>query len=94
VAENNTNKNFETNSKPLDYLRQAFNHPVPSIKYHAVTTSEISEIIKTLITKGSHAYDEISVKILKISSPFIISPLTDISNKMLSSEFSRKAKIC
>jgi hypothetical protein len=33
-----------------------------------------SEIIKTLTTKGSHGYDEISVKILKISSPFIISP--------------------
>jgi hypothetical protein len=42
--------------------------------------SEISEIIKTFRTKGSHGYDEISVKILKISSP-----LTYISNKMLSS---------
>jgi hypothetical protein len=46
-------------------------------------TSEISEIIKTLITKGSHGYDEISVKILKISSPFIISPLNYVSNKMV-----------
>jgi hypothetical protein len=44
VAENNTNKNFKTNCKPLDYLWQAFNHPFPSIQYHAVMTSEISEI--------------------------------------------------
>lgn len=62
-----------------------FNHSFPSIKYHAVTSTEISKIIKSLITKGSHGHDEISVKVLKISSPFIISPLTYISNKMLSS---------
>ena len=82
VVENNT---FKINNSPLDYLRQAFHHPFPSIKYHAVTSSEITKIIKSLITKGSHGYDEISVKILKLSSPFIISPLTYISNKMLSS---------
>jgi hypothetical protein len=41
-------------------------------------------IIKSLKTKRSNGYDEISVEVLKISSPFIISPLTYISNKMLS----------
>ncbi|PNF20902.1 hypothetical protein B7P43_G11183 [Cryptotermes secundus] len=84
VAENNINKSLETNNKPLDYLRQAFDHPFPSIKYQAATSTEIFKIIKSLTTKRSHGYDEISVEVLKISSPFIISPLTYISNKMLS----------
>jgi hypothetical protein len=47
-------------------------------------SSEISKIIKSLIIKSSHVYDEISVKVLKINSQFIISSLTYISNKMLS----------
>jgi hypothetical protein len=38
-------------------------------------TSEIAEIIKFLKLKDLHGYDEISAKILKFSSPFIISPL-------------------
>jgi hypothetical protein len=41
VVENNINNNFKINNKPLDYLRQAFKHPFPSIKYYAVTSSEI-----------------------------------------------------
>jgi hypothetical protein len=65
-------------------LRQVFNHSFPSIKYHAVTTSEIAEIIKLIKLKGSHGYDKIPAKILKFSSPFITSPLAYNSNKMLS----------
>jgi hypothetical protein len=73
----------------MDYLQQAFNRAL-YLKYHAVTSSEISRIIKSLIIQNSHGCDEISIKVLKISSPFIISPLTYISNKMLSSgNFSR-----
>jgi hypothetical protein len=37
-----------------------------------------------LKTKNSKGYDEISVKILKISTPFISSPLTHICNRVLS----------
>jgi hypothetical protein len=39
---------------------------------------------KSLKSKNSHGYDEISVKILKLSSQFITSPLTYIYNKSLS----------
>jgi hypothetical protein len=78
------NKNIKTNNKSLEYLQQAFDHPFPSIKYHGVTSTEIYKIIKTLATKRIHGYDEISVEVLKISTPFIISPLTCIGNKMLS----------
>ena len=36
-------------------------------------------------SKNSHGYDEISVNMLKFSSPYISSPLCHICNKMLSS---------
>jgi len=42
-------------------------------------------IIKSVKTKSSYGFDEISIKILKLSAPFIISPLTYIGNKFLSS---------
>jgi hypothetical protein len=48
-----------------------------------VTTYEIEKIIKELKSKNSCGYDEITVKILKASSPFIISPLTYVCNRML-----------
>ena len=41
--------------------------------------------IKSLKSKNSHGYDELSVKILKLSSQFITSPLNYICNKSLSS---------
>jgi hypothetical protein len=54
-----------------------------SIKFSYTSTQEIGKIIKSLKTKNSHEYDEISVRILKWSIPFIISPLTYICNKCL-----------
>ena len=41
--------------------------------------------MKSLKWKNSHGYDEIPVRTLKISLPFIISPLTHICNKSLCS---------
>src|SRR5215469_8730390 len=40
--------------------------------------------MKELKNKNSCGYDEITTKILKISSPFIVSPLTHKCNRMLS----------
>ena len=48
------------------------------------TTNEIEKIIKELKSKQSYGYDEITTEILKMSSPFIVSPLTYICNRMLS----------
>jgi len=45
----------------------------------------LKKIIESLKAKDSHGYDEISVKILKLSSLFISSPLNYICNKLLSS---------
>jgi hypothetical protein len=47
-------------------------------------TKEIAKI-KSLKSKNSHGYDGISVKILKLSIPFIMSPLIYICNRSLSS---------
>jgi hypothetical protein len=45
---------------------------LPTIKYQNTFTAEIEKkIIKSLKAKNPHGYNEISVKILKLSSPFI-----------------------
>ena len=56
-------------------MEEAFNKPYPNMKYKCATTEEIEQIIKSLKMKNSYGYDEISTKILKISSPVISSHL-------------------
>jgi len=64
-------------------MEQAFNKPYPSMECKCTRTKEIELIIKSLKTKNSYGYNEISTKILKISCPFISSPVNYICNKML-----------
>jgi protein involved in ribonucleotide reduction len=49
------------------------------------TTKETEKIIKSLKSKNAHWYVEICTKILKVSTPFIIFPLTYVCNKSCSS---------
>ena len=49
-----------------------------------VTIKEIKDIIKSLPPKNSSGYDEIPLRIPKISMPFITSPLTYLDNKAMS----------
>jgi hypothetical protein len=49
-----------------------------------VTTNEIKDIIKSLPWKNSSGYDEIPLRLLKISMPLITSPLTYLCNKSVS----------
>jgi hypothetical protein len=46
-------------------------------------TKEIENIIISLKSKNSGRYDEISVKILKLSSSFIAAPLNYICNRSI-----------
>jgi hypothetical protein len=69
----------------IHYLPQSFKCTFPDIKFKLLSTREIKNIIKTLKTKNSYGYDGLSTKLLKISSPFIASPLTHICNKSLPS---------
>jgi hypothetical protein len=48
----------------INYLYKVFIRPFSHIKLTAVTTKEISEIIKSLKLKNSHGYEEIPVRIL------------------------------
>ena len=61
-----------------------FIRPFPHIKLTPVSAKEINEIIMSLKWENSHGYDEILIKVLKISLPFIIPHLTYICNKSLS----------
>ena len=84
VAENLLNKNFPeknttNNIDPLTYLRKNFNHTSSPITLKN-TTYEIDKIIHSIKCKDSSGYDEISSKILKISAPYVLSPLTFIFN--------------
>ena len=74
----NTNDTFAT------YLNSTNNKPYPNMNYQYTSTKEIEHTIHSLKPKNSHGYDDISVDILKSSSPYISLPLCHICNKMLS----------
>ena len=63
------------------YLINNFNNAFPNIIWKYALTYEISKIVESLNSKNSCGYNEIPVKIVKLSAPFIISPLTYICNK-------------
>jgi hypothetical protein len=71
------------NSKQLQYLFEYFNQPFKGISWPYASSKEINKIINLLKNKNSSGYDEITTKIIKISKPFIISPIINICNKML-----------
>ena len=86
---NVVNTNLKTSSAnnrctpPINYLLQSFNRMFSNFKPMPLSTKDIRNIIKSLNTKNSHGYEEVSTKLLKLSSPFIFSPLTHICNKSL-----------
>jgi hypothetical protein len=53
------------------------------MKWHYTSTYEIGEIIKSLKSKNTSGYDEISMRILQLSAPYIVSPFTYICNMIL-----------
>jgi len=85
VKTSKSNVNNKTNNEKaptfLYYLEQNYVHPPPSLVIKTFLTKEITSIIKALKTKNSHGFDEISIKILKISATYIRSPLTYICYK-------------
>jgi Notch-like protein len=80
-VDNDSKDNVDT----CNYLITNFNKTFSRINLKYATTYEINKILISLNTKNSYRYDEIPIKILKLSVPFIISPLTYICNKSLSS---------
>jgi hypothetical protein len=86
ILVNNYDNKFRTNIvNPTTYLRDIFNCPFNKMTWKYTNTHEMDKIIKSLKTKDSSGYDKISSRIIKVSSPFIISPLTHICNAILCS---------
>jgi hypothetical protein len=54
------------------------------MKFSNATTYEIEKIIHSLKCENSYGYDKISTRILKASTPYVLSPLTYIFNKIQS----------
>jgi len=92
----NNVKSCNNDHKKTSYIKcllNSFKHPFPNIQWFYTTTGDIENIIKFLKTKNSCGYDEIPIKTLKISAPFINSPLTYICNVPLLRSFPQQTKI-
>jgi len=68
-----------------DYRYNLHRNPCPKINWKYVSTHEIEKIIRSLESKTSSGYDELSIQVIKLSLPFVISPLTFICNSVLNS---------
>jgi len=68
----------------MQHSVNAFQQPLSPIELEPVTEKEIYEIIRSLKWKACYGYDEVWLWIVKLSVPFISSPLIYICNKMLS----------
>jgi hypothetical protein len=79
ISDNNRYSSANT-TNPVNYLLHFFSRPFTNMNWQYTTTHEIDRIIKSLKTKNSSGYDEISSRRIKSSAPFIISPLTHICN--------------
>ena len=67
------NKQINVNmTKSVNYLANSFSRPFTRINWQCTSTNEIEKIVKPLSTKNTTGYDEISNRIMKISTPFII----------------------
>jgi len=64
----------------LPYLSQAFNLSFTNTVFHNTATGEIEKVIHSFPWKNPCGYDEISMRILKISASFSSSPLCRIIN--------------
>jgi hypothetical protein len=83
----NSNKQVTSSnntSPPYNNLQQVEGNHYSPMVFKSFSTKEIISIIKSLKTKNSFGYDEISPKLLKVSANYISSPLTYICNKAIS----------
>jgi len=65
----------------MQFMLQTFMTQYPNIKHNPTTPKETDKIIQSLKSKNVYGCNEISTKLLKMSSPFISSPLSYICNK-------------
>ena len=73
------------NQDPIHNLSSKFLNLNTVLHFNPTSTNEVNKIIQSLKIKNSHGYDEITSRILKISAPSIISPLSYIFNNAFGS---------
>jgi len=71
-------------TNPFNYLTNSFRRPFPKISWQCAFTYKIEKNIKSIMAKNTCGYNEISNRIIKLTAPFIIKPLTHICNAILS----------
>ena len=76
-------ENYDHPPSALDSLRSSCTKSFSQIYMTPVSGNEIKDIIKSLKMKNSCGYDEVPLKILKISLPYIISPLIYLCNRSI-----------
>jgi len=85
VAQNSIHEPLDNDfiQNSMQNLRSNNSKRTTAFYFKPTSKKEINKIIKFLKTKNSHGYDEISSRILKISAPCILSPLTYIFIKII-----------
>jgi hypothetical protein len=73
------------NKNPMYYLSKTPQNPFPNIKFNKTSTKETERIIKSIRVKNLHGYVGITTKMLKVSAPYISSPLNYICYKSVRS---------
>jgi len=84
VTANKPVDNSSNNPTAINNLFSIYRETFPQIQVTPITIKEIKDIIKSLPPNNSSGYDEIPLRILKISMPFITSPLKYLGNKAIS----------
>ena len=74
-------ENYDHPPSALDSLHSSCTKSFSQIHMTPVSANEIKDIIKSLKMKNSCGYDEVPLKIFKISLPYIVSPLTYLCNR-------------
>lgn len=77
-------KDTGIDKRSMDYLCTSFQKPFQELIFKRTNSKEIEEIIRLIKLKPASGYDEITVKVIKASAPFISAPLAYIFNKSLS----------
>lgn len=92
--QNDSSVNNMDSTMPIHYLLQSFKSSFPNTELKLLSTREVKKNYhKSLKLNNSQGYDEVSIKLLKISSLFIISPQTQNVINHYHQEFSRPFKI-
>jgi Notch-like protein len=69
----------------MKHLNKHSDKSISNITWKYATTREMEKIVKSVKNTNSSGYDEIAIRLLKLSIPYIISPLSHICNSALGS---------